>query len=262
MRIKLQEILDNKNISIYSLSKDIGVAQNNLSKIVKGETTSIKYDILEKLCNILDITPNDMFEIEPQLTLFNYNNKEQTIMRAKYPIALSQRKFKGSREATQIKESLAKGHSQSLEEPIDYNSEEFEDPTNSMNKEELAEYTKSINEYHSRLNVELETDELVSKFIDKLIDFFTSSFQLDTSIKQILTKYKGHDYFTTNLKVDKFYKSLYRFLAHYSDDESFIKTLNNIRNIYQKGGLEKLSDKELKELKNDINFYVNDIKKD
>lgn len=74
MKVKLQEILDNRNISIYSLSKEIGVAQNNLSKLVKGETTSIKYDILEKLCNILDITPNDIFEVEPQLTLFNYDN--------------------------------------------------------------------------------------------------------------------------------------------------------------------------------------------
>lgn len=65
MKIKLQEILDNKNISVYSLSKQIGVTQNNLGKLIKGETTSIKYDILEKLCNILAITPNDIFEIEP-----------------------------------------------------------------------------------------------------------------------------------------------------------------------------------------------------
>ena len=72
MKIKLQEILDNRNISVYSLSKEIGVTGNNLGKLVKGETTSIKYDILEKLCNILNITPNDIFEIEPQLTLFNY----------------------------------------------------------------------------------------------------------------------------------------------------------------------------------------------
>lgn len=71
MKIKLQEILDKKNITIYSLSKLIYVSPNNLSKIIKGETTSIKYDILEKLCNTLNITPNDMFEIESsQLNLF------------------------------------------------------------------------------------------------------------------------------------------------------------------------------------------------
>jgi putative transcriptional regulator len=64
MKIKLQEILDSRNISVYSLSKEIGVTQNNLGKLIKGETTSIKYDILEKLCNVLNITPNDIFEIE------------------------------------------------------------------------------------------------------------------------------------------------------------------------------------------------------
>jgi putative transcriptional regulator len=76
MKIKLQEILDNKNISIYSLSKEIGVAQNNLGKLIKGETTSIKYDILENLCNVLDITPNDIFEIEPKKRLFNKTTLE------------------------------------------------------------------------------------------------------------------------------------------------------------------------------------------
>lgn len=76
MKIKLQEILDNKNISVYSLSKEIGVTQNNLGKLVKGETTSIKYDILEKLCNILDITPNDIFEIQTNSIKKPLINKE------------------------------------------------------------------------------------------------------------------------------------------------------------------------------------------
>lgn len=64
LKIHLKEILDSKNISVYSLSKEIGIAPNNLSKIVKGETSSIRYDILENICNALNITPNDIFELE------------------------------------------------------------------------------------------------------------------------------------------------------------------------------------------------------
>lgn len=64
MKIHLKEILDSKNISIYSLSKKIGIAPNNLGKIVKGETSSIRYDILENICNELNVTPNEIFEIE------------------------------------------------------------------------------------------------------------------------------------------------------------------------------------------------------
>lgn len=76
MKIHLKEILDHKNISIYSLSRHIGVAPNNLSKIVKGETSSIRYDILENICIFLDITPNDIFEIEKSNTSSAYNNWE------------------------------------------------------------------------------------------------------------------------------------------------------------------------------------------
>ncbi len=68
MKIHLKEILESKNISVYSLSKEIGIAPNNLSKIVKGETSSIRYDILENICNSLNITPNDIFEIEKSNT--------------------------------------------------------------------------------------------------------------------------------------------------------------------------------------------------
>ena len=64
MKLNFQEILNSKNKTIYSLSQEIGVSQNNLSKIIKGETSSIKYTILEKLCIALNCTPNDIFEIE------------------------------------------------------------------------------------------------------------------------------------------------------------------------------------------------------
>lgn len=72
LKIHLKEILDSKNISVYSLSKEIGIAPNNLSKIVKGETSSIRYDILENICNSLNITPNDIFELEEPNTSATY----------------------------------------------------------------------------------------------------------------------------------------------------------------------------------------------
>lgn len=64
MKIKLRDIITRKNITIYRLSKMTDISQNNLQKIVDGETISIKYDNLEKICKVLHITPNDIFEIE------------------------------------------------------------------------------------------------------------------------------------------------------------------------------------------------------
>jgi putative transcriptional regulator len=64
LNIKLKDILDSQNKSIYALSKATGISQNNLSKLVNGETISIRYDSLEKICKVLKITPNDIFEID------------------------------------------------------------------------------------------------------------------------------------------------------------------------------------------------------
>lgn len=78
MKIKLKEILDSRKISIYSLSKRIGVSQNNLSKIVKGQTQSIRYDILEKICYVLQISVQDVFELEiPDLSLLKEITKSK-----------------------------------------------------------------------------------------------------------------------------------------------------------------------------------------
>ena len=64
MRIKLREILDKKGITVYALSKKTGISQNNLSKLIKQETSSIKFDTLEIICQNLNITPNDILEVE------------------------------------------------------------------------------------------------------------------------------------------------------------------------------------------------------
>ena len=64
MRIKLREILDKKGITVYALSKKTGISQNNLSKLIKQETSSIRFDTLEIICQNLNITPNDILEVE------------------------------------------------------------------------------------------------------------------------------------------------------------------------------------------------------
>ena len=73
MKIKLKKILNDRKISPYRIGTDINVAPNNIAKIIRGETTSISFDILEKICQYLNITPNDIFEIE-------YTNIEKEIL--------------------------------------------------------------------------------------------------------------------------------------------------------------------------------------
>ena len=47
-------------MSRYELAKRIGVTYPTIDKIYKGESTSIKFEILQELCKVLDCTPNDI----------------------------------------------------------------------------------------------------------------------------------------------------------------------------------------------------------
>lgn len=60
MKISIQQKLEEKGISRYELAKRIGVTYPTITSIYRGESTSIRLDILESLCKTLDCTPNDI----------------------------------------------------------------------------------------------------------------------------------------------------------------------------------------------------------
>lgn len=65
IKIKLKEQLDQQDKTVYWLSKQIGVSQNSLGKIVREETTSIKFEILDKICEVLECNVQDIIEHIP-----------------------------------------------------------------------------------------------------------------------------------------------------------------------------------------------------
>ena len=66
MKLKVLDILENKGKTKYWLYKQMGMSYQNFSRMVNNETKSIKFDNLEALCQILECTPNDIFEF-PEL---------------------------------------------------------------------------------------------------------------------------------------------------------------------------------------------------
>lgn len=60
MKLSIKNKLGEKNISRYELAKRIGVTYPTIDKIYKGESTAIKLKTLQKLCKVLDCTPNDI----------------------------------------------------------------------------------------------------------------------------------------------------------------------------------------------------------
>lgn len=56
----LEELLNSKNITKYRLSKDTGIDINNITKICNNQSTQIKFDTIDTLCDYLHCSFNDM----------------------------------------------------------------------------------------------------------------------------------------------------------------------------------------------------------
>lgn len=76
MKLFIQNKLKEKNISRYELAKRIGVTYPTINNIYKGESTSIKLDILESICKVLDCSPAEiLISDDPQMQRLLSNNK-------------------------------------------------------------------------------------------------------------------------------------------------------------------------------------------
>lgn len=68
LTLKINEILNEQGKTPYWLGKQTGISQNNIGKICNGETSTIRFDTLEKICKALNCSINDIFTTDdPQL---------------------------------------------------------------------------------------------------------------------------------------------------------------------------------------------------
>ena len=66
MKLKIKQILESKEKSVYWLRNATGISHKAIYDMVNGKTKSISFDNIEKICTALDCTPSDLFEIEPK----------------------------------------------------------------------------------------------------------------------------------------------------------------------------------------------------
>lgn len=80
LSLKINEILKQKNKTPYWLGKQTGISQNNIGKICNGETSTIRFDTIEKICKSLNCSINDIFQSNDPLMqqLLNENDKSDT----------------------------------------------------------------------------------------------------------------------------------------------------------------------------------------
>lgn len=64
--LKIQNILDKKDKTIYWLAKQCGVTYQTMHKIVNNKTDSIHFSVLEKICTVLDCELTDILELQKE----------------------------------------------------------------------------------------------------------------------------------------------------------------------------------------------------
>ncbi len=69
MKLRVLDILNEKGKTKYWLNRQLGLSFQNFNNLVYNKTSSIKFENLQALCDILECTPNDLFE-----EYYNKNN--------------------------------------------------------------------------------------------------------------------------------------------------------------------------------------------
>ena len=64
VRLRLEELLEQRGITAYRLAVDTGIGHTALWKLRHGKQPSIKLDYIERLCRVLDCTPNELIQFD------------------------------------------------------------------------------------------------------------------------------------------------------------------------------------------------------
>lgn len=62
LRLRILDILEEKQLSKYWLYKRMELSYQNFNRMVNNETSSIRFDNLEKLSHLLECSIDDLFE--------------------------------------------------------------------------------------------------------------------------------------------------------------------------------------------------------
>ena len=65
IKLRILEILEEKNKTKYWLCKQMGMHYVSFNKMVNNDTNSIRFDTLEKLSTILEVPIGELFETTP-----------------------------------------------------------------------------------------------------------------------------------------------------------------------------------------------------
>lgn len=63
-KLVVLDLLEAQGKTKYWLYKQLGMSYQNFNRMVNNQTKSIRYEVIETLCQVLECTPNDLFVID------------------------------------------------------------------------------------------------------------------------------------------------------------------------------------------------------
>ena len=60
--LRLDRVMADRKMSLNELSEKVGVANVNLSKLINGHVSAIRFSTVEAICDVLDCQPGDILE--------------------------------------------------------------------------------------------------------------------------------------------------------------------------------------------------------
>ena len=63
--VRIKELLEERGRTKYWLNKRTDIDYKALSRLMNDETASIHFETIERLCSVLECTPNELFDIRP-----------------------------------------------------------------------------------------------------------------------------------------------------------------------------------------------------
>ena len=81
IKINIKKLVDSKFKNINQFALAMNLATLNAKKLYEGESTRISLDVLERLCSVLNCTPNDIFNFD------DFSNKESNYAASTDPIS-------------------------------------------------------------------------------------------------------------------------------------------------------------------------------
>ncbi len=64
IKLNIKEVLKKQGKTKYWLVKNMEMGYQTIDAMMNNKTKGIRFETIEKLCKVLECTPNDLFEIK------------------------------------------------------------------------------------------------------------------------------------------------------------------------------------------------------